>query len=108
VSHASLNAQLAYANGAAPRACHKTLPAAAAVAAEVDPEESGNHSATTGSCRCTGDAMRIGIAPHPATVTLEVLQQQQQHQQLWCLTDLHSLTSPCDEDDAVIAAAVNM
>jgi hypothetical protein len=68
-------------------------------------------SAAAGSCRCAGDIIKIGLAPHPATVVVNVLQQQQQQQQLQpvsCKLDLHSLNSTCDDDAPVLAADIEL
>ena len=54
--------------------------------------------------------MKIGLAPHPATVVVNVLQQQQDQDQqpVSCKLDLHSLNSTCDDDAPVLAADIEL
>jgi hypothetical protein len=90
----------AYANGAAPRMCY--LPEVAA-ASLLDPGQ----SAAKGQCQCAGEDMRVGLAPHPATVDV-VVQQPYGEDVESCRPSMHTLDDACDEDAAVIAASVHL
>jgi hypothetical protein len=94
-------------NGAAPRMCY--LPAAAASAsAEVTYEPvPPSRIAANGRCKCAGDIVRVGLAPHPAHVAVQVLQQNGE-KVTSCKVNLNSLDGTCDEDAAVIAASVQV
>jgi hypothetical protein len=108
-SHLTAALRSDYVNGAAPRACHKL--AALAAAEEAVRDDVGNQSAALGRCKCTGDEVKIGLAPHPSTVRLRLILEQQQQLQLerlTCNAEIHSLNSTCDERAAVVAAVVNM
>jgi hypothetical protein len=101
-----------YANGAAPRVCFfPTVEAEAAADEEAATATSDsfhiNQSAANGRCQCAGDVMKIGLAPHPATVTVQILQQQQERMVL-CTPSMNSLDGACDEDAGVAAATVHL
>ena len=51
--------------------------------------------------------MRVGLAPHPAHVAVQVLQQNGD-QVTSCKVNVNALDGACDEDAGVIAASVQV
>ena len=85
------------------------LPAASASAsAEVTNEPVPPSRITAnGRCKCAGDIVRVGLAPHPAHVAVQVLQQNGD-QVTSCKVNVNALDGACDEDAGVIAASVQV